>query len=930
MKRFLCRACWGAVFLLFTNHPFAQGPPTNRIVDEAQAPIAGATISIRSLTGTTLRTLTTNTDGVFALADLPNGDFTLTVNANGFQPLQLPLQIRAGQAEPKLIQLGAAAVRATLTITTQRGAVEAIEQTAQIVSSKDEDTLRARPFATIGNALEGAPGILVQQSTAGQVSPFLRGLTGYQVLNLVDGVRFNNATFRSGPNQYLAFIEPSQVERVEALLGPVSAQYGSDALGGAIHVLTATPTFASPTTKAFNGELQTFGASADLSGGSQAKLTFGTKRIALLFGGSWQKHNDLRAGQGTDSRNVLHRFFGLPQSQIRNLLGVRQQDTGFTQYGWHTKAALRLSTTQALSWWYQRGVLAGVRGYKDLWGGLGRVRSDFAPQDLHFGYVRHEWLQAGRLDSWTNTLSVNAQRDGSIRQNLRSTDRVTTDDNVVTAFGYASQATTHFGVRQALVFGGEGYQELVRASRVEFDPVTNTGVQRRALYPSGSRYTTFGLFAQHSADWWRQRLRTNIGGRFTRIGGQAKAAQNRTASGAGLGVADSRERFQDFTYNASLTWRVTARFSLHVLTGRGFRAPNLNDLGALGLNDLGYEVPASAAVTANALLGLSDGENALSSGKKIAALTAENLHNYEFGASWQSHKFYARAQVFDAELKQPIVRRTLLFAAGNAPTSVAGLPVSGISPTADQRAQNVVAVATALDARAVKAFVNDGAAKYYGVDAVARYSFTPRWLLEGNYSFLVGRELHPNRFIRRLPPQHGRLALRYQPTFWPRFLQSRVAFVEASSDWVGAQERLSGGDITDERIGAAIRRSDIASFFHGSLIRPFLRAGADGALGTADDLFATTSETLLQIQNRVLPIGATINGVRITDSNSRAPVFVKTTGYATLHLRGSLRLRENLHLDWAAMNLLDKNYRPHGSGLDAPGRNLFVRLRVLF
>ncbi len=925
MKRFLCRACLGAVLLWFTHHTFAQGRTTNRIVDEAQAPIAGATIRIQSLSGTPLRTLTTNNDGAFALSDLPNGNFTLTVNANGFQPLQLPLQIRAGQAEPKLIQLGAAAVRAALTITAQRGAVEASEQSAQLVSVKDEAELRNRPLATIGNALEGAPGILVQQSSAGQVSPFLRGLTGHQVLNLVDGVRFNNATFRSGPNQYLAFIEPSQAERVEALLGPVSAQYGSDALGGAIHVLTATPTFASPTTKAFSGELQTFGASADVSGGTQAKFTFGTKRIALLFGGSWQKHNDLRAGQGADSRHVLHRFFGLPQAQIRNLLGTRQQDTGFTQHGWHTKAALRLSETQALSWWYQRGVLAGVRGYKDLWGGLGRMRSDFAPQDLHFGYVRHEWLQAGWLDSWTNTLSVNAQRDGSIRQNLRSTDRVTTDDNVVTAFGYASQATTHFGARQALVLGGEGYQELVRASRVEFDPVTNIGVQRRALYPSGSRYGTFGLFAQYSADWWRQRLRTNLGGRFTRIGGQTDAAQNRTGSGASLGVADSDERFQDFTYNASLTWRVTARFSLHALTGRGFRAPNLNDLGALGLNDLGYEVPASA-VTANALLGLSDGENTLSSGKKIAALKAESLHNYEFGASWQSDKLYARAQVFDAELKQPIVRRTLLFAAGNAPTSVAGLPVTAITPTADQRAQNVVAVATALDARAVKAFVNDGAAKYYGVDAVVRYSFTPRWLLEGNYSFLVGRELHPNRFIRRLPPQHGRVALRYQPTFW----RGRIAFLEASSDVVGAQERLSGGDITDERIGAAIRRSDIASFFHGSLLRPFLRAGADGALGTTDDLFAATSETLLQIQNRVLPIGATINGVRLTDDNSRAPAFVKTAGYVTLHLRGSLRLTENLHLDWAAMNLLDKNYRSHGSGMDAPGRNLFVRLRVLF
>lgn len=900
----------------------------SRIVADSQMPIAGAVVLVQSPNGTAVKTTTTNHDGIFTLTDVPDGIFTITVSANGFQPRQLPVRIRQGKAEPDLLQLSTTTVRAAITVTAQRGAVESIEHSAQIVSIQDEAALRSRPLATLGNALEGAPGILVQQSTSGQVSPFLRGLTGHQVLNLVDGVRFNNSTFRSGPNQYLAFIEPSQAERIEALLGPTGAQYGSDALGGTINVLTAAPAFADR--RAFSGEWQAFGASAEAGGGGQAKLTFGTKRVALLFGGSWQKHNDLRAGGGEDSRHVLYRFFGLPPAQIRNLRGERQQDSGFTQHGWYTKAVLRLSETQNLSLWYQRGVLNGVRGYKDLWGGLGRLRSDFAPQDLHFGYARHEWLKLGWLDSWTNTVSVNAQRDGSRRQNLRTTDRVTTDDNVVTAFGYASQATTHFGARQALVFGGEIYRELIRASRVEFDPTTNVSVQRRALYPSGSRYTTLELFAQHSADWWANRLHTNVGGRFTRIGAQTFADRNRTAINTSLGVANSHERFQDVTFNASVTWRVTSAFNLHAVTGRGFRAPNLNDLSALGLNDLGYEIPASAAVAANALMGLSDGENALSSGKRIDTLRAESLHNYEFGASWQNNKFYARAQVFDAELKQPIVRRTLLFAAASAPTSLAGLPVTPITPTTDQRTQNVVTVATALDPRAVKAFVNDGAAKYYGIDALARYSFTPRWLIEGNYSYLVGRELNPNRFIRRLPPQHGHVALRYQPTLWPKFLQSRIAFLEASSDLVGAQNRLSGGDITDERIGAAIRRSDITSFFRGSLILPYLRAGNDGAFGTADDVFTSTGETLLQIQNRVLPIGAIINGVRIADDNSRAPVFLKTAGYATLNLRGSLRLSENVHLNLAAMNLLDKNYRTHGSGMDAPGRNLFVRLRVLF
>ena len=84
--------------------------------------------------------------------------------------------------------------------------------------------------------------------------------------------------------------------------------------------------------------------------------------------------------------------------------------------------------------------------------------------------------------------------------------------------------------------------------------------------------------------------------------------------------------------------------------------------------------------------------------------------------------------------------------------------------------------------------------------------------------------------MRRLPPQQGFVALRYQPLGW-------LSWVEASVLLSGEQERLSGGDLTDERIGAARRRSDITDFFQGGLISPYILPGGDGLLGTSDDVF---------------------------------------------------------------------------------------------
>jgi outer membrane receptor protein involved in Fe transport len=427
-------------------------------------------------------------------------------------------------------------------------------------------------------------------------------------------------------------------------------------------------------------------------------------------------------------------------------------------------------------------------------------------------------------------------------------------------------------------------------------------------------------------DLVRGKLRANFGGRYTRVAFRTFADGNRDAFGANLGVVDSSQTFDDLTYNANLSWQMTSTLALNFLTGRGFRAPNLNDLGALGLNDLGYEVPAEAAAAAGGLIGVSDGEGVASKGKRVAALKAERLFNYELGAALRLRKLYVRAHAFDAELKDPIVRRTMLFPAGAVPSQLAGVPVTPIPQTAVQRAQNVVSVATSLDPRAVKAFVNEGKATYYGVETSFQFLISPQWFAEGSYSYLVGRELDPNRFIRRLPPQQGFLAFRFQPA--GRGL--RIDWIELSGFFSGAQERLSGGDITDERIGAARRRLDITDFFRGALVSPFIGAGADGAFGTADDVFRPTNETVAQIRDRVLPIGATINGVKIVDDNTRVPLYTKTPGFASLNLRSSIFIAENVSLNIAVMNLLDHNYRVHGSGVDAPGVNFFVGLRLSF
>lgn len=782
-------------------------------------------------------------------------------------------------------------VYTAITVTASLGRAEAAAESSAIALVREEDDLWSRPLLTIGNALEGGPGVLVQQTSTSQVSPFLRGLTGYQVLNLIDGIRFNNSTFRSGPNQYLAFVEPGQARQVEAVLGPAGSLYGSDAMGGSIQVLTVEPRFASAAGPEWHGELGLLGGTADRSGGLRGLVSVGSARAAWLAGGSARRHNDLRAGGGTDSRHVFRRLFGLDAALTRSLTGSRLADTAFTQTGAHTKLVLRPAATQSFTAWYQFSEQTGADGYKDLWGGLGRMQSKFEPQRVHFAYARYEKLGLVWLDRAAGTFSVNSMGDGTVRQGMRDTDAVVTDVNQVNTYGYSGQAAKHFARGPLLTFGGDLYDEHITARR------TNNAAPARPLYPDGSRYTTGGLYAQGVQELFGNRLRALAGMRFTRVGFETREDPR-------FGVPANEQSFHDVTMNGSLTLRLTRALELHALGGRGFRAPNLNDLGALGLNDLGYEIPAAEAP--GALLGNNAAEGALPTGRRVTGLKAESLWNAELGVALRARRVYARLHAFHAGLMDPIVRRTLLFPLDAPPAALAGLAVRPNEPTAAQRAAGVTTVATAFDPRGVKAFVNDGQARYYGTESLVRYEPSRAWRFEGGYAFIAGRDLYPNRPIRRLPPQAGFASIRWLG-------RGRLPWLEMRSDAAGAQRRLSGGDLDDERIGAGRSRNDIAAFFNGSRVAPYL---------TPSGRFGPTDETLAAIQARVLPGAAS--------ASQRIPLYTATAGWVSVSFRGGIALTERLSLQFALDNLTDRNYRVHGSGIDAPGFNSWGALRWQF
>ena len=127
-------------------------------------------------------------------------------------------------------------------ISAQRYETDAFERPESVAFLSKAQLKHLSPMS-MPEALSYVAGVWMQKTNHGGGSAFVRGLTGYQTLLMVDGIRLNNSTYRSGPNQYLNTIDPLMISNIEVLRGGGSVQYGSDAIGGTIHMLSLDPVF---------------------------------------------------------------------------------------------------------------------------------------------------------------------------------------------------------------------------------------------------------------------------------------------------------------------------------------------------------------------------------------------------------------------------------------------------------------------------------------------------------------------------------------------------------------------------------------------------------------------------------------------------------------------------------------------------------------
>jgi hemoglobin/transferrin/lactoferrin receptor protein len=875
------------------------GQITGTVVDQTGASVDGASVVLLGAAGTEAQRSVTDQHGRFAMERVLAADYVACVQKTGFREVRRVLHLNGGETLQLQFQLNVAPILETVTVTPTRGQPQDVSQATQSQDVLTAEEMMHRPANILPQALRDVSGVHVQQTTSGQGSPFVRGLTGQQVLHLINGVRFNNSTFRPGANQYTALIDQNATDRVEVVRGPGSTQYGSDSLGGTINVLTRP-------VQGFDhfgthGSFNTFFASADLSAGAATSISGGGSNWGFLVNASGHRTQDLRPGGGVDSHSVVTRLLGISSK----FLGSRLQDTAYGQYNANAKFQYKVTDADVISVEYLRGTQLGLRRYDQLDGGIGNLLNSFDPQVLDFFTARYDRVGAGPFDSVSAIFSFNGQRDDRRSQSINNAQglrsKITDEFNLTRAYGYQAQATSRVKRDHAITFGAEFYHERITSKRQEFSfnnttrDFTNVA-DVRARFPNGANYRTLGLFVQDVATLVPQRLTANVGLRYS-IFRYHQSSQNNPLDAAGRPTVPELEAsFDDVTFNAGLAYAIDSRFTLTGNVSRGFRAPNVNDFASTGLSGLGFEIAPDEGVRLGGSTGLLDSSRRLVDTHPLEPIRAEQLYSYEVGLRFVSSSFSGNFAAFDSEISDLIERRTLLLPSGAVGQLVGGQPII--------RQDSTGAVFTSLSNSAVFVRTNATRVRMRGVEGSFAVKLRRDLSANANMFYLRGTDLRtglPPSLENGIPPATGFAGVKWE--------RSR-GWLELYSNFAAPQRRFSDNDLSQARIGGLRTREEIAGFFNGGAVaRGLVRNG----------ILLPTGETLSQVQLRLLGPGLQPN-----------VLFTKNPGFALLNLRGGFRIGERSSVMIILENIFDKNYRTMGSGIDGPGTNAAVRYSFSF
>jgi hemoglobin/transferrin/lactoferrin receptor protein len=892
-----------------------RGTISGIVKDSTGALVADADVAVTSAQQVVLASTKTDAAGRFQLTNVPAGIHVLTVSRSDFDRQRTVVQVNPHANADVDVLLQVNPLTEEVTVTSEAGQVVDARNVAQPINIISEKEILNRAPEVVAQVVDEEQGVNLQRTSPSLSAVFVRGLTGRNVAVYVDGVRYTTSAQRGGVGTFFSLIEPSSLETVEVLRGPNSSQYGSDVLGGVVNFISHSPVYGTGDGE-LHGRTNVFYSSATNGFGGNTLFTYGTRNYGLLMNINARRINRLRPGNGLDYHSALTRFLGIPS----NFFGERLTDTAFTQYGGLVRGNFSLNDTTQFLLSYARNQQDAGKRYDQLLGGDGNLIAELRNLMTDVYYARLVKQDLGYFSSGSFTFSYNGQREERINQGGQGNPfgAITNQRERTNVLGFNFYLDKQLE-RNTFTFGGDIYRDSISAPAFTVDPVTRAVTLSRPRIPDGARYLAYGVFAQDVFTAIPERLRFSGALRYS-VASYRSRAVNAPLGPTGRPLfPDDSARFNALSGRAGMVLTIARGFDVAAKYSHGFRAPNTTDLGILGLVGTGFEIDSATAAGLGGFIGTTAGTDAVSSGIPVTRLGPETTDSFDVSLRYGSRRFEFEVTGFTSKLNDVYFDQALVLPPGAVGTFL------GSDQVVSQNANGLVFVTAATSPVLVR--VNYDDARFNGVELDTDARFNDEFSASANFTYIRAYSLLnglPPNIEGGVPPATAFLSLRYQPRKFSRF------YIEAYSTLAGRQNRLSSLDLGDRRTGAARSRAAIQNFFRrGACVRGVTTPGAGGCT-TAGGILIPTGETLAQVQNRLLPIGATINGVTVVNNDTAVPLFNHLPGYGLFGLRGAVRIHERSEIFFDFENIGDKSYRGISWGVDGAGRGLTLRYSYKF
>lgn len=867
------------VFNLAIANPNSNDLPLNQIIvtvidAESRERLIGATITTEDMTTVAQ---VTDYDGKATIDDSQLSHLDkITFSYLGYADLKLTIfEIRERKG---LIEMypGTNILPDTLVVVGRRDDPQ--EQIPYEVKRIDAKKIAFSNAQTAADILENEGGVYVQKSQMGGGSPIIRGFEANRVLLVLDGVRMNNAIYRSGHLQNAITVDNAILEQAEVIFGPGSLIYGSDALGGVVHYRTRDPKLVFGDGPDFRLETnyQTRFSTANREKSAHLDIDYGGRSWGSLTSFTISDYGDLRAG---DNRPEAYPELGKRYAYVVRTENIDQiisgdpniqRHTGYTQIDFLQKLRFQPSDNFYLIANFQYSTSTNVPRYDNLLDTLSN-RNELKYAEWNYGPQKRllTSLKARMLGKTflydKGTLIGSFQKideDRLVRKFFRSHREWNSEDVYVYSFTADFDKNLDANGQNVIAYGGEFNYNFVDSRAVQQNVRTNE-ISKGPL----SRYASDGNTMMTSAGYINYELSNkaktfffNAGARYTDVVVSARYDEedlnqiNWPEEYITTGIENHNS---DLTYAAGFTLNSKGGWQARLLGSRAFRVPNVDDLFKIRVKDPNVLLP-------NVDL------------KPEIAQTGELTLGKTFKSKSNSGSLFKISGTgFYTQLTDVIVRR------------------SGFTPDGATK----ISVNSGIDTFNVQQNFNANSAYIYGGSGNLKFNLRSKWEFNSSISYVKGRSefesvdnennvlfdtLSP---MDHIPPMYGNAGLAYVGD------KIRIEGVVRFNGAKPVDEYAITGIILDDRTGA---------------VTEIIREGSDNL-----DLSGTCREV-------------------ITSDGITEVICDGSLAWTTYNLYSSFQLRPKFSINFAIENIFDLHYRKASSGVSAPGRNFILSLRGRF